>query len=93
MKIIPAILQHELIGLKTKVVRSSNPCYLGICGMVTDETQKTFKILSEGREKVIVKETSVLHFTLNDGSLIEIDGKVLVGRPEDRVKKVIRRRW
>lgn len=93
MKITPAILQHELVGLKAKVVRSSNPCYLGICGMVTDETQKTFKILHKGREKVIVKETSVLHFTLSDGSLVEIDGRVLVGRPEDRVKKVTRRRW
>lgn len=93
MKITPAILQHELIGLKAKVVRSSNPCYLGICGRVTDETQRTLRILHTGREKVVVKQSSVFHFTLADGSLIEIDGKVLVGRPEDRVKKVTRRRW
>ena len=93
MKITPAILQHELIGLKAKVVRSSNPGYLRICGRVIDETQKTFKILHKGKEKVIVKETAVLQFTLGDGSLVEIDGKVLVGRSEDRVKKVTRRRW
>lgn len=93
MKITPAILQHELIGLKAKVVRSSNPCYLGICGRVTDETQRTLRILHKGREKVVVKQSSVFHFTLADGSLIEIDGKVLVGRPENRVKKVTRRRW
>jgi len=93
LKITPAILQHELIGLKAKVVRSSNPCYLGICGRVTDETQRTLRMLHKGREKVVVKQSSIFHFTLADGSLIEIDGKVLVGRPEDRVKKVTRRRW
>ena len=93
MKITPAILQHELIGLKAKVVQSSNPSYLGICGTVIDETQKTFKILHKEEEKVIVKQASVLHFTLADGSLVEIDGKILFGRPEDRVKKVTRRLW
>lgn len=93
MKVTPAILQHELIGLQAKVVRSSNPSCLGICGRVINETQKTFTILHGGSEKVVIKQASVLHFTLADGSLVEIDGKVLVGRPEDRAKKVTRRRW
>jgi len=98
LKITPAILQHELIGLQAKVVQSSNPSCLGICGRVVDETQKTFTILidrsiDQRKEKVIVKQTSVLHFTLVDGSLVEIHGTALVGRPEDRAKKVVRRRW
>jgi ribonuclease P protein subunit POP4 len=93
MKITSSVLRHEFIGLKTKVAQSSNPSCEGISGRVLNETQKTFTILHKGKEKVIAKETSVFHFTLPDGSLIEIDGKVLVGRPENRVKKVIRRRW
>jgi ribonuclease P protein subunit POP4 len=93
LKITSAILQHELIGLQAKVVQSSNPSCLGICGRVVDETQKTFTILHQRKEKVIVKQTSVLHFTLVDGSLVEIHGTALVGRPEDRAKKVVRRRW
>jgi ribonuclease P protein subunit POP4 len=93
VKVTPSILQHEFIGLKAKVMRSSNPSCVGISGRVVDETQKTFTILHKEKEKIIVKETSVLHFALPDGSLIEVDGKVLVGRPEDRVKKVARRRW
>ncbi|MCW4020108.1 MAG: ribonuclease P protein component 1 [Candidatus Bathyarchaeota archaeon] len=93
MKATPSILQHEFIGLEVKVVRSSNPSCTGICGRVLDETQKTFTILHKEKEKVIVKGTSLFHFTLPDRSVIEVDGKVLVGRPEDRAKKVIRRHW
>jgi len=93
MKATPSILQHEFIGLKAKVVQGSNPSYIGILGRVLDETRNTFTILHKEKEKVIVKETSVFHFTLPDETVIEVDGKVLVGRPEDRVKKVVRRRW
>ncbi len=93
MKITPSILQQEFIGLRAKVVQSSNPSCMGICGIVLDETRNTFTILHKEKEKTVVKETSVLHFTLPDGSVIEVEGKVLVGRPEDRVKRVSRRRW
>jgi len=93
MKITPSILQQEFIGLRAKVVQSSNPSCMGICGRVLDETRNTFTILHKEKEKTVVKETSVLHFTLPDGSVIEVEGKVLVGRPEDRVKRVSRRRW
>jgi len=93
MKVTPSILQNEFIGLKAKVVKSSNPSYEGILGKVLDETRNTFTILHKEKEKVIVKEISVFHFTLPDGTVIEVSGKVLVGCPEDRVKKVIRRRW
>jgi ribonuclease P protein subunit POP4 len=93
VKVTQSIIQHEFIGLKAKIVWSSNPSYVGISGRVLDETRNTFTILHKGKEKVIVKEVSVFHFTLQDGTVIEVDGGVLVGRPEDRVKKVIRRRW
>jgi ribonuclease P protein subunit POP4 len=93
MRIAPSLSQHEFIGLKVEVVRSSNPSQVGIKGTVIDETQKTLKILQNGKEKVIMKEASTFHFTLPDKSKIEVEGKILVGRPEDRVKKAVRRRW
>ncbi len=93
MKITPSILQHEFIGLRAKVVQSSNPSCVGICGRVLDETRNTFTILHKQEEKTVVKVISVLHFTLPDGTVVEVDGKVLVGRPEDRVKRVSRRHW
>jgi len=79
--------------LEAKVVQSLNRSAVGLRGRVVDETRKTLTISHEGKEKIIIKETSLLHFSLPDGSLMEVDGRVLVGRPEDRVKRVARRRW
>ncbi|MEM3715988.1 MAG: ribonuclease P protein subunit [Candidatus Bathyarchaeia archaeon] len=88
------ILQDEFIGLDVKVVKSTNPYYVGLRGKVIDETKNTFRILCKNKEeKILIKENCVFHFTLPDKTVVEIDGKVLIGRPEDRVKKLIRRRW
>jgi ribonuclease P protein subunit POP4 len=93
MKVTPAIIKHEFIGLQTKIVKSSNPTYTKISGKVIDETKNTFTILHKGEKKKIVKEIAVFHFTFPDGTIVEINGKLLVGRPEDRLKKRIRRLW
>lgn len=93
MKITPSILRSELIGLNVKVVDSSHPGYVGISGKVMDETRNTLTILHNGKRKVVVKDVAVFHFTMPDGTVVEIDGKVIVGRPEDRLKKRIRRLW
>ncbi|MEM3744899.1 MAG: ribonuclease P protein subunit [Candidatus Bathyarchaeia archaeon] len=88
------ILQDEFIGLDVKVVKSTNPYYVGLRGKVIDETKNTFRILCKNKEeKILIKENCVFRFTLPDKTVVEIDGKVLIGRPEDRVKKLIRRRW
>jgi len=93
MKITPSIVQHEFIGLEAKVVKSSNPHIVGIEGKVVDETRNTLTILHDGERKVIVKDTSVFEFVMPDGTVVEIDGKVIMGRPEDRIKKRTRRLW
>jgi len=93
MKATPAVLQQELIGLNAKVVRSSHPSYMGIEGRVLDETRNTILILHKNKKKIIIKNTSVFDFTMPDGTILEIDGKAIIGRPEDRIKKRVRRRW
>lgn len=93
MNITPGFIQGEFIGLDAKIAKSSNSSIVKVTGKIVDETQNTFVILQSGKEKIIAKNTSVFHFTLEDGTVIEIDGKLLVGRPEDRVKKRIRRLW
>jgi len=93
MKITASIVQHEFIGLETKVVKSSNPHVVGIAGRVVDETRNTFTILQNDDRKVVVKDTAVFDFVLPDGTVVEIDGKVIIGRPEDRIKKRPRRLW
>jgi ribonuclease P protein subunit POP4 len=93
MNVTPSIVQHEFIGLETKVVKSSNPHVVGISGKVVDETRNTLTILHSGKRKVIVKDTAVFDFVLPDGTVVEINGKVIMGRPEDRIKKRPRRLW
>ena len=93
MRITPAIIQHEFIGLETKLAKSFNPSYLGIVGTVIDETRNTFVISQNNKRKTVVKDLAVFHFTLPDATIVEINGKVLVGRPEERLKKRTRRLW
>jgi len=93
MRVTANIIRDEFIGLRAKVVRSINPEYEGIMGRIIDETRNTFLLSHNGRERRVIKETSIFHFIYPDGTVVEIDGKLLVGRPEDRIKKTIRRRW
>lgn len=93
MKVTPEILQEEFIGLEAKILESENPSCVGISGTVIDETRNTLVLLHSNGRKVILKELSVFHFRLSDGTIVKIDGKAIVGRPEDRVKRRIRRRW
>ena len=88
-----AIVQSEFIGLKAKVVKSSNPSYVGISGVVVDETRNTLVIRQDNRDRAVVKDQVVFQFTLSDGTVMEVEGGVILGRPEDRVKKQVRRRW
>lgn len=93
MRITPEVLQDEFIGLNAKVASSRNPSCKGIAGKVVDETRNTLVILHDEKEKIMVKDGTVFHFQFPDGTIVEIDGRAIVGRPEDRVKRKIRRHW
>ncbi len=92
MKVTADIIREEFIGSEVKVAASRHADYVGLSGKVIDESRNTFTILNSG-EKVIVKESVVFQFKFPDETIVEIDGKLLVGRPEDRLKKQIRRFW
>jgi len=91
MKRTPSnILLHELIGLEATVVESSNRYQVGISGRIIDETMKTLLLeTARGRKRVFKAEVKLL-VRLPDGVMVLIDGRELVGRPEDRLKKKIR---
>ncbi len=97
MKIIldsRAILQQELIGLRAEVEGSSNNSMIGLGGLVVDETRNTFVIETEQKngEKRIQKSRNTFIFELNEGVRVRVRGDMLVARPEDRIKKGVRRR-
>jgi ribonuclease P protein subunit POP4 len=93
MKITPDIIRYEFIGTEAKVAESKHQGCVGISGKIIDETRNTFVILHKGERKKIIKDLAVFHFKFSDGTVVEIDGKLLVRRPEDRLKKRIRRLW
>jgi len=93
MRITPDIVRCEFIGTKAKVARSRHQDYAGIQGKVVDETRNTFTIQNSEARKTVLKESAIFHFIFSDRTVVEIDGKLLVGRPEDRLKKHIRRLW
>jgi ribonuclease P protein subunit POP4 len=86
------IFQHELIGLNVEIIESSHQGLIGIKGKVVDETRNTIRVeLGGGRETLIAKSNAIFHFLTPDGERVEIDGKILVSRPEDRIKKKFRK--
>ena len=93
MKTTPEIICQELIGIEAKVCKSTNIDCVGSCGKIVDETKNTFTILDGGERKMIAKSSAVFHLAFDDGTVVEVDGKLLTGRPEDRLKRNIRRLW
>lgn len=92
------IVRHELCGLKVKVAKSSDPTHEKVSGRVIDETYSTLhievktktakkKMKKQTQEKVIPKRSSIFIFTLPNKTKVQVDGRLLVGRPEDRIKK------
>ncbi|MEN4007229.1 MAG: ribonuclease P protein component 1 [Methanobacteriaceae archaeon] len=82
------IFRHELVGLPVKVVDSTHEGFIGIKGKVVDETKNTLLIQDgDETEKLVPKKNATFHFNLPDGTVIEIEGKIIIARPEDRIKK------
>ena len=82
------LVRHELIGLKVKIGESSDPTQRGLKGKVIDESYSTLKIeTAKGKEKTISKKNSVFIFTLPNKTKVQVEGKLLIARPEDRIKK------
>ena len=93
MNITPNIIRCEFIGIDVRIARSSHVGNVGICGKVVDETRNTFTILHEGKKKTVAKDLSVFHFKFADKTIVEVNGRLLMGRPEDRLRKNVRRLW
>jgi len=93
VKVTPDIIRHDFIGTEGKIARSPHADYIGIHGEVIEETKNTFTIMHKGKAKSVIKNSAVFNFKFSDGTTVEIDGKLLVGRPEDRLKRTVKRLW
>jgi len=82
---IKNIVKHELIGLKAKVIDSKNKANVGIAGKIIDETKNTIIIESKGEKKRLFKNNITIDLKVNN-KIVRVDGKLLFGRPKERVK-------
>lgn len=84
------VLKYELIGLDVEIKDSKNESLIGLRGKIVDETKNTVLIETgrgkKKRTKKVLKEQA--SFTLQIGSKkIQVEGSLLLGRPEERLKK------
>jgi ribonuclease P protein subunit POP4 len=82
------LLKHELIGLEVEVVESKNKSLVGLRGKVVDETRNMLTIETKKGDKKVIKSECTFVFHLPN-ALVEVDGSLLVGSPEKRIKKSV----
>lgn len=76
--------KKEFIGLSVIVDDSANKNDVGLDGTIVDETQSTFIIKTGKGKKTLMKK----NITIKIPKLgVKIKGRLLIGRPEDRIKK------
>lgn len=78
------ITQHELIGLDTEIVESSNPQIVGMQGTIIDETKSMFYLKTKDGIKMIQKSHNKWKFLLNDNPPV-VSGLAISRRPQDRL--------
>jgi ribonuclease P protein subunit POP4 len=83
------IVRHELIGLYVKIVKCTNPTAVGKEGYVVDESRNMLVVDVKGKQKKFSKKDCTFSFKL-PGGWVNVSGSLLVGRPEDRIKKKLK---
>ncbi len=78
------IASHEIIGLHSEIINSSNPQIIGLIGRVVDETKFMFTLDTDKGIKKIPKKSNQWRFSWS-GDKVEIDGNLLAKRPQDRL--------
>lgn len=79
-------VKQELIGLNITIIEAKNQDLIGLKGKIIDETKNTITIEEQDKTKKIVKDQIIFNTEFNNKK-IQIDGKLLVGRPEERLKR------
>jgi ribonuclease P protein subunit POP4 len=93
MNVHPEILSYEFIGTTMRITKSTNASQVGLSGIIVDETRNTFVVVTKTGPKRVAKASTTLNFIFQYNTIVEVEGKLLTGRPEDRLKKTIRRLW
>jgi RNase P/RNase MRP subunit p29 len=81
-----SILSDELIGRIVTIIECTDPSWVNQSGLIIDETQQTFLIEMNKKQKRIAKQTATFAFEYHGKTTI-VKGSRLAYRPEERIKK------
>jgi ribonuclease P protein subunit POP4 len=84
------LIYHNLVGRRVRVISSTDPTQIGMQGKVVDETSHTLTISSGLGKRVVPKTISTFAFYLPEEAVVV--GSEIALSPEDRLKKLQRRR-
>lgn len=79
------IQSHELIGLRTHLVESTNKQIIGLNGQIIDETKYMFVLRTKNGIKRVAKNANRWKFELDEKE-IELDGTILTRRSYERME-------
>ncbi len=95
MKVNPKyLIYHDLIGLQALVrheSKSEDVDFVEI-GQIIDETKNIVITKKKNEIKKYIKKDHVFRFKLPSDDLLEVNGTKIVGRPENRLRNLRRKR-
>ncbi|MBI5133590.1 MAG: ribonuclease P protein subunit [Thaumarchaeota archaeon] len=83
------VIAHELIGIDAKIVESRDPTLEKVSGKIVYETKNMLMLNVNNKMKMIPKKVVKLALELPDNSECLVNGSDLVGRPEDRIQRLM----
>jgi len=82
-------LATTLCGLEIIIRESSSKELVGIKGRILEETAKMIRLETEKKLIWIPKKNQLFEIKLRNGSKYLVEGKILLGKPETRIKRKI----
>ena len=77
----------SLCGYNVEVIKSKSPEFQNIKGKIEDETAKMLKLNINNKKIWVQKKGQIFRIEFEDGTKTRIDGQILEGTPEKRLKR------
>ena len=82
------VLWHGVVGLRAKILESSDSTLQGISGTIVFETKNTILIRKDSIVKQVAKKAAKKLQLQTSSCVCFISGSALIGRPEDRISRL-----
>ncbi|MCZ2845943.1 MAG: ribonuclease P protein subunit [Candidatus Bathyarchaeota archaeon] len=88
------LIYHDLIGFHIYAKLKSELCNnsFSYIGVVIDETYNMLITEKENKVKKYIKKDHIFRLKLNE-DLLEVDGSKIIGIPENRLRRLKKKKW